>query len=101
LPDFQYAGHITARATFEYPAGLWDQVFIDFLNILNKKNFPGKYQNLLPSLLWFLHSSNLLAYLLYGANFLDFFLVRQKIITGKVLNFLKIFLGKNVLKFFW
>ncbi|CAK5062647.1 unnamed protein product [Meloidogyne enterolobii] len=28
LPDFQYAGHVTARATFEYPAGLWDQVSI-------------------------------------------------------------------------
>ncbi|CAK5091841.1 unnamed protein product [Meloidogyne enterolobii] len=86
LPDFQYAGHVTARATFEYPAGLWDQVSI---KIYYRRSY-GFYilQIYLPT------------YCMVLISWISFWLDRKSL-PARFLNFLKIFWGKKFFVFFW
>lgn len=70
LPDFHMTTFIHEKATFQYPAGVWDQVEAHFFWVLTR-NVSVKYQIVLSEVLRVLYIANLPPNLLYGAHLMD------------------------------
>lgn len=76
LPDFHMTTFIHEKATFQYPAGVWDQVGVTvtsaYYPFVSEGKFllAVKYKAVLSSFIRVLHSPNLPPYLLHGESYL-------------------------------